>query len=421
MTDFVDTIVAGGGTAGSAAAWQLAGRGAEVLLLEACPVIDESPGRAFEVAYADPVYQALAAESVALWDSLDSLDSTAGPTRDAADAAVPVLDRTGAVLHGHAPRLEAAAGALARARLAHEILSASDAESRWPGLRFGGSVLFTPQGGRLREDAAIAALRNAAAAEGARVVSGATITRIRILGDDLARLEVRRPSAGDDPALLDGSSPGDVQEIDCRRLVVTLGASTAKLLRGLVTLPRITSTRDSSIVLPTAIGRAPAVLHLPDPTAPGQRYWRGDAAVLGGESTSGGEGAGGGGATVAVGWRDVGPAGEPSASSSTLPPRELAALLRYAREWLPGADADVPTPTSRVRTSAHHGDFVIDRIGPVIVGAGFGAAGAGLAPAVGRLLAGLVDGTAAPSRFALRPDRRRVFDPVAPAESARRA
>ncbi|MCS5719683.1 FAD-dependent oxidoreductase [Herbiconiux sp. CPCC 205763] len=400
MTEFVDTIVAGGGTAGSAAAWQLARRGAEVLLLETCPAVDDSPGRAFELAYADPVYQALATESAELWDSV----SAAGQGGSA-----PVLDRTGAVLHGHAPRLEVAAEALVRARLAHEILSAADAESRWPGLRFGGSVLFTPQGGRLREGAAITALRGAAVAEGARVVAGATITRIRILGDDLARLEVRRAAAGDDPTPPHGSTFGEVQEIDCRRLVVALGASTAKLLRGLVALPRITSTRDSSIVLPTSRGTAPAVLHLPDPTAPGQRYWRGDAAVLGGEGS------------VSVGWRDIRSSGESSARSGAVPPRELAALLRYAREWAPGADATVPTLTSRVRTSAHHGDFVIDRIGPVIVGAGFGAAGAGLAPAVGRLLAGLVEGTAAPGRFALRPDRRRAFDPAAPGRSVRRA
>jgi sarcosine oxidase len=424
VTEFVDTIVAGGGTAGSAAAWQLARRGAEVLLLDSGAVVDDGPGRPFELAYADPVYQALAAESVGLWQELEGSSVLGGSVLDRS----PLLDRTGAVLHGHGPRLEAAGEALARARLAHELLSAADAESRWPGLRFGGSVLFAPQGGRLHEGAAIAALRAAATAAGAQVAAGATITRIRILGDDLARLEVRTPASGAGAAgsagasggtctaagtdalsaASDGAELGEVREIDCRRLVVTLGPSTAKLLRGLVTLPRISATRDSSIVLPTSRESAPAVLHFADPTAPGQRYWRGDAAVLSGAGT------------VAVGWRDLVPAGASSAPSS-LPPRELAALLRYAREWLPGADPDVPTLTSRVRTSAHHGDFVVDRIGPVIVGAGFGAAGAGLAPAVGRLLAGLVDGTAAPSRFALRPDRRRAFDPAAADEAARRA
>ncbi|SDZ00349.1 NAD(P)/FAD-dependent oxidoreductase [Herbiconiux ginsengi] len=418
MTEIVDTIVAGGGTAGSAAAWHLARRGAEVLLLEAHPVIDESADRAFELAYADPVYQALAAESVALWAALPS--ATTG-------VASPLLDRTGSVLHGHAPRLEAAGESLARARLAHEILSAADAESRWPGLRFAGNVLFAPEGGRLREGAAIAALRAAAVDDGARVMTGTTVTRIRILGDDLARLEVRTPvaagsgaapgsGAGDGAAASAASAAsggeteiGEVREIDCRRLVVTLGPSTAKLLRGLVALPRLSSTRDSSIVLPIRSGSVPAVVHLPDPSAPGQRYWRGDAAVLGGEGS------------VVVGWRDGATASAPSTRSNGLPARELAALLRYAREWLPGADPGLPTPISRVRTSAHHGDFVIDRIGPVIVGAGFGAAGAGLAPAIGRLLAGLADDAAAPSRFALRPDRRRAFDPSTAPGIARRA
>ncbi|WP_382305955.1 FAD-dependent oxidoreductase [Herbiconiux sp. UC225_62] len=392
MTELVDTIVAGGGTAGSAAAWQLARRGADVLLVEALPGIDEDGDRAFELAYVDPVYQALAAESVTQWEELASSGAFGSAGSGATGA---VLERTGSVLHGHAPRVDAAAEALARARVAHEILSAAEAEARWPGFQFAPSVLFAPQGGRLREGSAIAALRTAAADEGAQIATGATITRIRILGDDLARLEVRLAN-------------DDEREIDCRRLVVTLGPSTAKLLRGLVTLPRITATRDSSIVLPNGLGPAPAVLHLSDPGAPGQRYWRGDAAVLGGEGT------------LAVGWRDSAtPDGPPR--SNALPSREAAALLRYAREWLPGADPGIPTPTSRVRTSAHHGDFVIDRIGPVVVGAGFGAAGAGLAPAVGRLLAGLVDGIAAPSRFSLRPDRRRAFDPADTPAAARRA
>jgi sarcosine oxidase len=407
VTEFVDTIVAGGGTAGSAAAWQLARRGAEVLLLEAEAEVADAPERAFELAFADPVHQAIAAESVGLWAELEAETHTA------------VLDRSGAAVHGHAPRLETVAESLSRARLAHEILSGAVAESRWPALRFGGSVLFAPQGGRFRESVAIGALQRAAELQGARVTRGVTITRVRILGDELARLEVR---ATDRPETLAGSpapgvpEPGEVREIECRRLVVTLGPATAKVLRGLVSLPRISAARDNGIAVPGLGGSAPAVpsvLHLPDPTAPGQGYWRGTAALIGG------------GGSIAIGWRDAGSAAgsaaEASARSGPLPPRELAALLRYAREWVPGADPELPTVTSRTRTAVHDGGFVIDRIGPVVVGAGFGAAGAGLAPGVGRLLAGLADGIAAPSRFALRPDRRQAFDPSGAQDSARRA
>jgi sarcosine oxidase len=388
VTEFVDTIVAGGGTAGSAAVWQLARRGTEVLLVDDGANVDEDgttapDGRAFEPAWADPVHQALAAESSALWSELEAATGS------------QVLDRIGAVLHGHGDRVGAAAESLARTRLADEVLSATEAEARWPGLRFSGSVLFAPHGGRLREPAAIAALRSAAVAEGARVATGETITRIRILGDDLARVELRSPATGE------VDSGDGVHEIDCRRLVVALGPATARLLRGLVTLPRLAVAREVSVVLPVA-AELPAVVHLTEPGAPGQRYWRGDAAALGGAGT------------VSLGWRDAAAVSTAALRPGALPPRELAALLRYAREWVPGADPDVLSVTSRLRTTAADGDFVVDRIGPVIVGAGFGAGGASLAPAIGRLLTGLADGIPAPARFALRPDRRRGVDPLLP-------
>ncbi len=394
MTDFVDTIVAGGGTAGSAAAWQLARRGHEVLLLEAEPAlparIGEPAGCPFEPAHADPAYRALAAESVALWRDVEVATGAS------------ILVRSGSVVHGPAVRVDPLAAGLARARLDGEFLTVPQAEARWPGLRFSGSVLFVHQGGVLRHEAAITALRSAAGADGARIAAGETITRIRILGDDRVRLELR---ATDAPAVAAGAAA--TRELDCRRLVVTLGPATARLLRGLLALPRLTTSREDAIVVPMPGGSAPAVLHLADPTAPGNRYWRGDATVLGGTGE------------LALGWRGIGRsradaqitstrAGSRSGSPDALSPRERAALLRYAREWLPGADLALPSVTSRVRTAVGDGGFLVDRIGPVVVGAGFGSAGAGLAPAVGRLLAGLVEGIGAPDGFSLRPERRRA-------------
>ena len=70
---------------------------------------------------------------------------------------------------------------------------------------------------------------------------------------------------------------------------------------------------------------------------------------------------------------------------------------RYAREWLPGVDADAMAAISCTYTSTGDTDFVLDRVGPVVVGAGFSGHGFKFVPTVGRILADLVEGTARPA------------------------
>ena len=74
---------------------------------------------------------------------------------------------------------------------------------------------------------------------------------------------------------------------------------------------------------------------------------------------------------------------------------------RYARDWLPGVDADLVVPISCTYTTTPDEHFVLDRIGPVVVGAGFSGHGFKFVPVVGRILADLVDDSGpAPRLFA---------------------
>jgi sarcosine oxidase len=86
-------------------------------------------------------------------------------------------------------------------------------------------------------------------------------------------------------------------------------------------------------------------------------------------------------------------------------PAQLAALRQYAREWLPGVDADRFAPISCTYTTTPDSDFVVDAVGPVVVGSGFSGHGFKFTPVVGRMLADLadlVDGSPAPALFLMR-------------------
>ena len=104
---------------------------------------------------------------------------------------------------------------------------------------------------------------------------------------------------------------------------------------------------------------------------------------------------------VKAGWHGVGPVVDPDLRDYEAEPVQFAALRRYAREWLPGVDADVAAPMSCTYPTTPDSTFVLDASGPVTVGAGFSGHGFKFTPAVGRILADLADGRPAPGVFRL--------------------
>jgi sarcosine oxidase len=82
----VDVIVVGGGAMGSAAAWQLAERGVEVVLLERFEPghtqgASHGASRIFHLSCPDPVHIALAREAQGLWRELEPRARPAGAGR----------------------------------------------------------------------------------------------------------------------------------------------------------------------------------------------------------------------------------------------------------------------------------------------------------------------------------------------------
>ena len=359
MNTTLDTVVIGGGAMGSAAAWALARRGRPVTLLEQFGpghLIGASHGatRNLSLAYSEPDYVAMLAETLRLWRELED------------ESGEQLLARTGVVNHGPDPQLGTMHAALNRAGLRAEFLPTAEAGERWRGIRFDQQVLYMPDGGQLNPELALPALQRLAVRHGAEVRHQVMVVDLQGL-DDGVRVTV------------DG---GATEVLTARQAVVTAGGWTSKLLGDMAGTPRLTVTQEQ-----------PAHFGIADPGAdwPGFNHFPGTGDDYAGWYSpvygmhTPGEG-------IKAGWHGVGPVVDPDHRSFQPEPVQRAALQRYARHWLPGVDADSMTDISCTYTTAPDHNFVLDRLGPVVLGAGFAGHGFKFTPVVGRMLADLATG-----------------------------
>ncbi|WP_375481757.1 FAD-dependent oxidoreductase [uncultured Jatrophihabitans sp.] len=355
-------VIVGAGLAGAAAARSIARRGHPVVVLE-----QFAPGHAHgsshgsarivRRAYGDALYTSLTGRAFELWSSVPSPE--------------PLLRMLGALDFGPDRDVAAVAGHLAAAGVAHEVLPAIEAERRWPGMRFEGDVVFHPQAGTLDADAAVRALLADAVAHGADVRFGAAARALLGEGEH-ARV-----------TLADGF------DLRASRVVVAAGAWVAGLLDGALPLPALTVTQQQ-------------VFHFPrlDPSAPPwpsviHEHGRAIYHLAGGRD-------GGPLDDRKLGEHDGGPVVRPGV---TVEPDAAVRerVVDYVRRWLPGLD---PTPRGEATclyTTTPSEDFVLDRVGPVVVCSPCSGHGAKFAPLIGEFVADLVDGRddAVPARFGL--------------------
>ncbi|WP_255768722.1 FAD-dependent oxidoreductase [Pseudarthrobacter sulfonivorans] len=391
MGTMLDTVVIGGGAMGSAAAWALARRGRQVTLLE-----QFGPGhhngashgstRNLNPGYHRPEYVAMLAEVIALWDELEQ------------DSGERLLNRTGIVNHGPDPRLPLVQAALTEAGIRAEPLRPEEAAERWQGIRFDQQVLHMPDGGQLNPEAALPAFQRLAAARGAEIRHHTKVLDLEIM-DDGVRLTLETADGGISeggtrgaamPGVADMVPPaaGTTEVVTAAQAIVTAGAWTEKLLSGAagrrkLRIPRLTVTQEQPAHFQIADELAvwPGFNHTPGPGGAYQDWY---SPVYGMQTP--GEG-------IKAGWHGVGPVVDPDRRSFLPEPVQLAALQEYARTWLPGVDADSFEPISCTYTTTPDEDFILDRIGPVVIGAGFSGHGFKFTPVVGRILADLATGT----------------------------
>ncbi|HEV2362477.1 MAG TPA: FAD-dependent oxidoreductase [Acidimicrobiales bacterium] len=151
-----EIVVVGAGLLGLATARELATRGREVVVLEAETVGGERSGskasaRIFRLGYDDPLYVGMAKQALSLWRELE------------AECDEILLVETGQLTFGRPGDATALAGlrdALATGAAPFELLSPDEARRRWPQVTPHGDGVFEPLSGVLRADRCLAAIRS---------------------------------------------------------------------------------------------------------------------------------------------------------------------------------------------------------------------------------------------------------------------
>jgi sarcosine oxidase len=344
----IEHVVIGAGAMGSAAAWSLARRGRSVLLLEQFErghTRGSSHGgtRIFRFAYDDPRYVRLAMEALPLWRELED------------DAGRVLLDLVGSLDHGPAARIDAVAAALTRNGARFERWSADEARERYPGMRFEESVLFSPDGGRSRAADTLSALADRTAAHGGRVIFQAGRASVEADGDGA----VVRCEAG---------------EWRADSVVVAAGAWLASVVGWSVPLPPLAITQEQVLHFPPgdpAVDEWPSFIHHQSPWRYGL-FTPGEGVKVGGHHE--------GGTTTA------------DDRSGEIDPAAAARIVEYVERWLPGLEPAPRFGATCLYTTTPSEDFLIDRIGPLVVGSACSGHGFKFTPLIGRLLADVAVG-----------------------------
>ncbi len=296
--------------------------------------------RIVRLGHADPSYVRFAIAALLGWAEVE----TAGR--------VSLLSRSGAVDMGFADELAELERVSVGEGVQVERLDAATATRRWSGLRFEGEVLFQPAGGTVHADRALSVLRRLAVEAGAQLRATTQVHRVEQLGSGVA-------------VHVGGN------RIEASVAIVTAGAWSPGLLDGVVDLRGHRVTQEQlAFFRPRSDAVWPALRSLDQ-----IRHY----AMVTPEGL------------VKVAEHHTGPVVDPDTRSFALEPVTWARLTDWVREWLPGVDPDPVDQSTCLYASTPQEDFVIDRVGDVVVGAGLSGHGFKFVPEIGRRLADLAD------------------------------
>jgi len=362
MAPVYDVAIVGAGLLGLAAARSLAAQGRDFVVLEQAAIGHEGAGskgscRIFRLGYADPGYVTAARQALERWRELE------------AQAGRPILAPTPHITFG--PDLPAVQAAMTAAGAPCELLPADAVAARFPAIRVGGPALLETQSAVIAADKALSVLAELAgltqppagltpagltpsagpAGTGGRLRTGVRVTGI---ADDGRQVSLQ-------------TSDGTVT---ARVAIVAAGPWTAGLLGGRLTVPT-TPTLEQVAYLDPAGPAEPAPIFI----------------CHGGQAPYGLPVPGS--AQYKIGMHQSGPRVSPDSQDQSPDPAMVARLAAVAERYLPGYRPG-PARTERcVYDNTADEDFVLDRIGNVVVGCGTSGHGFKFGPLLGEWLAAL--------------------------------
>ncbi len=368
-------VVVGAGLSGAATAWQLAARGHEVGLLErSTPANDagssHGSARIFRYAYPDAFYRGLVLEAKTGWDELARLSGK------------QLITPTGAVDYGTVRQPERLAAALAQHGIEHELLTAKEAQNRWPQIAFDTEVLWHPGAGVIDAHESVAAMVDQAVAHGASLHTNWTLTSI---------------VAGNGSYVLTSE---DGRSLHAANVIVAAGGWLPQLL-GSLSLPSAFLAN-----MPALEVRQEQAYHFPyaDPASRDESQWPTFIHKREGWQAYG-----------LPGGRDAGFRGQkvaeynggkilPSAADQDglIDSANRRRVIEYVEKYLPGLIPEPYAETTCLFTNTPTENFILDRAAGITVLSPCSGHGAKFAPLIGQLAADLATGAGTvPQQFRL--------------------
>jgi sarcosine oxidase len=362
VTERRQFVVVGAGLVGLAVTRELGRRGRDVLCLEQAAIGHERAGskgssRIFRYGYEDPLYVQMAIRSLFGWQELGE------------ESGQHLLEPTGFLSFGE--RVNELAAGMKAGGAAYEILMGEELAERFPGIRVAGPAVVESTAGVLRSDDVLSALARSARSAGAEIAEGVRVSGVEN-GEGSVRLRAGALQYECDRAVLCGGAwSGELAEM--------AGLSTGGVFRP--SLQQVAYLRPKSVSLrgvPAFVERG-SVTYYGVPTHFLDQY--------------------------KIGLHDPGRTVRPAEVPLDDDAAELVLLRNAAARLLP-AFVDEPSATERCfYDNTPDENFVIDRVGRVVIGGGTSGHGFKFGPVWGEVLADLADG-AAPAvpldRFAIR-------------------
>jgi sarcosine oxidase len=355
-----DAVVVGAGITGLAAAWALTRAGRDVLVLDQAPVGHKAGGshgtcRIFRFGYDDPAYVPLAARARLSWAELESA------------CGEPLLHPTPQLTFG--PQMPQVLAAMTAAGGACELISAAQAAERYPGVTATGEVLVELESAVIAADRALACLAGLAEATG-RASSVLTGVLAHALADD-GRTVLVRTSDGDIEADVVVVCAGPwTSRLAATAGITVPGSATLEQVAYLKPADRAEGAEGAEGAVPAAAAQMPIFVHydaaefaygLP---VPGSRLYK-------------------------IGIHHSGPLIDPDIQDQSADPGLTSRIEQAARRILPWFN---PVPVAQERCvydNTPDTDFIVDKIGNIVLGSGTSGHGFKFGPLLGEWLADL--------------------------------